>query len=725
MGSRPFGLSSLNSPWRRRVTCGDLELDVQGVHCSGCVWLFQQIFKRHEGAERIVVNPALGTSRVGRRLHLRRSEQWLLVMQQFGYRFGPSRKVTSKAADGLLLRLGVCFALAGNAMLLAVATYFGLSDGPLHSTVIMAGIGLSALSVAVGGSVFIASAYRALRRGILHFDLPIAVGIVLAFAGSTYSSWSGKGGAAYYDTLTLFIALMLLGRWLQERALQRNRARLLQDESVEQLWVRRIHEDKVELVRNATIRQGDQLLLALGDLVPVNASLLDSEASCSLDWINGESEPRSYTKGDQISAGAFNLGPHAIRVQALSDFKDSLLPALLGALHRAQAPSRWWQWLAGGYTAAVLLTALGVLTGWLFWSGDLARAIEVTTAVLVVTCPCAFGIATPLAHELAHAGLRRHGLFICRADFLERARQVTRIVFDKTGTLTTGRMQLVDPSVLSSLSSLERDMLYNLAVRSSHPKSLAVAEALRTGAVTLDSDVTVTEHPGRGLECIHQGRIYCLGSLSFVQAVGEQSDTGDFAFAVDGRVRLQLHAEETMRPDTAQEIIKLRHQGYRISVLSGDSVARTRCLAERLGIAAQDVRADHDPHQKAVWLAENHPEHTLMLGDGVNDALALDRALCSGTPALDRPFMAARTDFYLAAAGLAPVALALGIAKRLAAVVRVNLSLAIVYNVGAVAAAAAGWMSPWLAAIIMPCSSLILIGGTVGAFTQKGAAWRS
>lgn len=700
-----------------------IELDVQGLHCSGCIWLFQQIFQRFEGAEHIVVNPALGHCELITRPSFKFRE-WLSHMQQFGYVFGPSQGRTSRGADRLLLRLGVCMALAGNAMLLALAMYFGLKDGVVHRVFMWASFGLSALAVVVGGSVFIASAFRALRRGVLHFDLPIALGILLAFAGSTYVLWLGRSEGIYYDTLTIFIALMVLGRWLQERALQRNRAQLLKDEAVEQLWARRVRGGNVELVRNASIQQGDQLLLALGDLVPVNAELLDEHASCSLDWINGESEPRLFRQGDAISAGAFSLGTHSVRVRASTDFTQSPLRSLLGALSRHEVPSRFWQWLAASYTLTVLITATAVFVAWLLGSNDLVRAIEVTTAVLVVTCPCAFGIATPLAYELAHTGLRRRGLFVCKADFLERAKEVTSVVFDKTGTLTTGKLHIRNPQCLAELSSHDRHVLYNMAVRSSHPKSLALVQALVPYAITFDEAFTVQEWPGLGLELQAAGHVYRLGNPRWITP-DASSEEGDMAFAVDNNIRFQIQAEETLRPDAVLEIAKLANLGYQVSILSGDRHMRVQQLAAQVGVLEDRVWAEHDPKQKAEWISAHAPEKTLMLGDGVNDSLAVAQALCSGTPALDRPFMAARTDFYLATAGIAPVTLALTVAHRLAKVVRVNLALAVIYNIGAVALSAAGWMSPWLAAIAMPSSSLVLIGGTLGAFSPRSSVWKS
>jgi len=701
-----------------------LSLDVQGIHCTACVWLMQKLFDREEGGVRALVNPAVGRVELAVQpgFDLR---HWVQEVERFGYLLGPALKEGSSKSDDLLLRMGICIALAGNSMLFAAAIYLGLSEGPLFELMHQLQYALAAVSVLVGGSVFISGAWRALRRGMLHLDLPIALGIVLAFAGSSWSFFFETARASYFDSVAVFIALMLVGRWMQERVLERNRRQLLASDGVDGLLARRVRDGAVALVPCREIEAGDELLVAPGDLVPVDAVLAEDEARCSLDWINGESAPRRFTRGQTLPAGAFNLGSAALTARAATGFDRSPLTTLLRSPARAEkdewGASEFWQRFSRIYVVLVLLAAGAGLVGWAASTGDVVRALEVATAILVVTCPCAFGIATPLAYELVQGGLRRAGLFVRSSTFLDRARDVRRVVFDKTGTLTTGTLGLEAPSVLDGLAADDRQALYDLAARSAHPKSLAVKRALDRYELAIRPGVAVTEHPGQGLEATIDGHLHRLGSARWVGA----SDDADLVYACDGEVRALLRTEERLRPDATREIARLRDGGYDLWVLSGDEPGKVRDMATSLGLGEERGVGGQSPVGKAEWL-ESHDHHdTLMLGDGINDGLAVDRAFVSGTPAVDRPFMPARSDFYVTTPGLGPVTLALRAASALAQTVRRNLAFAVAYNLIAVALAMAGLMEPWLAAVLMPTSSLVILAATSAQLSRRSALWKS
>ncbi len=573
-----------------------IDLDVQGIHCSACVWLIEELFHREPGAARVLVNPALGTAElaVSSDFPLRR---FVEEVARFGYLFGPSHAQAPRRSDDLLLRTGICIALALNTMLLSAAIYLGLRAGPLYALVSRLDYALSVVSVLVGGSVFLRSSWRGLRRGLLHLDTPIALGIVLAFAGSTWSFFFGGGRAAYLDSITVFIALMLLGRWLSARVLERNRRQLLESDGVDGLLARRIRGGEVRTVACREIDAGDALLVSPGDLVPVDGELLEAAGSFSLDWIRGESAPRVFARGETVPAGAFNAGARAARLGAVTDFAASPLVPLLrtpeaegagegGPGVRPRSDRSRFTDMAFLYVLFVLVAAALGVAFWLVRTGDLLRATEVATAVLVVTCPCAFGIATPLAHELFYGGLRRAGLFVRTQRFLNRAPRVRRIVLDKTGTLTTGVPRLVDAAPLDVLDSAERAALYDLAARSTHPKSLAVARALDDRGLALRPAVEVTEVPGAGLESHIDGHVHRLGAPGWADVpfgadgkcgrrrspeavtdaeIGAADAEGDLLYAVDGVVRAHLATCEELRPDAARELRRLGDAGYELS----------------------------------------------------------------------------------------------------------------------------------------------------------------
>lgn len=703
-----------------------VQLDVQGMQCTACVWLFEELFRRYEGALRASVNASLGTMElwVEPRFELR---AFVLQVESFGYRLGPARKRESQRSHALTGRLGVCAALAMNTMLFELPVYFGLREGAVYHVFRWTALLLATLSVAVGGSVFFRSAWQGLKARVLHLDVPIALGIALSWAGSVYNFARGRDGAVFLDTVAVFIALMLLGRWLQERVLERNRNALLASAGAEGLLVRALREGKPELVPCTTLREGDTLLLAPGDLVPVRSVLESAQGECSLDWINGESQPLALAAGEELSAGAFIAGRRALRARCAEDFSASRLLALLGSSTDAETPARtspFWRALTRWYVTGVLALASGGLFVWWALTGDLGRAFEVTTAVLVVTCPCALGLGAPLAYELVQAGLRRAGLFVRSGGFLDRAQAVRSVVFDKTGTLTTGRLELEDRAPLEALSPARRAVLFDLAARSSHPKSAAVRVALeRLGASTVEAAREVEETPGCGVECELEGKRYRLGRPGWA---GAAEAGGDLLFTEDGALLAELHTREQLRPDAARELLALSKQGYRLRVLSGDTPARVAALVQRLGLAVDEALGGLSAEDKARELGdEEAAAQTLMLGDGLNDGPAFDRAGCSGTPAIDRPFMPARSDFYYTTPGLHPVALALRAARALGRVSRRNLALALAYNALTVGIALAGHMSPLLCAALMPLSSLVLIALTVASLGPGSSLWRS
>jgi Cu2+-exporting ATPase len=705
-----------------------LSLDVQGLHCVGCVWLLDQLFTRQMGHESIVINPSVGRVDlvVQPNFDVR---SFVTSVERFGYFFGPPIKGAAPASQDLVWRLGVCIAVAMNSMIFGIAVYAGLDRGPLFSLFTTLNLALGTVAVAVGGSVFFRSAFHALRERVLHLDLPIAIGIALAFAGSVYSYVARHSQGAYFDTLDVFIALMLVGRWLQERVVERNRAWLLASDGTDGLLARRIEGGRVRQTRCAEIVEGDLLLTAPGELLTVDARLQSQDGWFSLDWINGESSPHPYCKGDVVPAGAFAAGREAYTLSATVPFSGSRLRDLLRQPERptqdAARASPFWQRLAKLYVFGVLLVAGVGFAGWYAATRDVARALNVTTAVLIVTCPCAFGIATPLAYELVQAGLRRRGLFVRRAGFLDRARAVKRVVFDKTGTLTTGVLVLANPAALDAMDDRSRGALYDLVARTAHPKSQAIRESLDRRPVAMSSGARVIERAGSGLELETGGRRWRLGQLSWVAPEAAPDAAYDVAFGVDGELLARFATTERLRPDAMREVDALSGDGYEVWLLSGD-------LKDRVDAAGRDCSLDprrciggQSPEDKASFLERVDDDDTLFVGDGVNDALALDRAHVSGTPAVDRPFVPARADFFFVTPGLAPIRLALRSARVLAQVVRADLAIALAYNTLTIGLALAGRMSPLACAVLMPLSSLTTIAATVAALSPRSALWKS
>ncbi|MEW6743716.1 MAG: heavy metal translocating P-type ATPase metal-binding domain-containing protein [Planctomycetota bacterium] len=736
-----------------------ITLDVQGVHCAACIWLLEELLRRRAGGLDIRINPALGKAEITwipARLDLR---EYLRDAERFGYRFGPSIKDDHRHSSGILVRLGICAAAAMNTMIFSFCFYFGMDaqDGKLYELFGRVSLGLALLAVLTGGSVFVKSAWLGLRHGLVHLDLPIALGILLGFGGSALAYHRGGPAAAYFDTVTIFITLMLVGRWLQERVLEKNRHALLASDRVENLSVRRFRAGRLEVASASAVEAGDELLLLPGDLVPVEGVLQLKPASLALDWITGESEVRVVEPGEKVPAGAFNADRSSLQMVASEPFTVSRLLTLLCPAHSEEgaaiaggksrgreAPRRdtsrrnttrhdnWWRRIATLYVVAVLGLAA---TGFVAWLGQsLDRAIEVAVAVLVVTCPCALGLATPLAHELVHVALRRFGIFLRDGAFLHKALRVRKILFDKTGTLTQGTLRLTarGRAALKALDEIEKTVLFNMTARSHHPASRCVLSALggEPSGWRLHRDMDVVETPGIGLESRWQGKCYRLGRSSFVMVQETPREerrgaTPAVHFGVDGQLRARLALEEELEADAVDEVARLHAQGYEVHQLSGDDAGRVGEAARRLGIPAQRSAGGLTPEEKAARVRTLDRHDTLMVGDGLNDGPAFEAATCCATPAVDRTTLPGKADFYFLGEGIAAVRRSLAAARRLRAVVRDNLVLAIAYNVLAVSLALAGLVSPVVAAVAMPLSSVTLVTLTASRLSGTHLTWMS
>ena len=715
-----------------------LDLDIQGVHCAACVWLIEELFRRQDAGVMIRINPTLGKVELAWDPDRGDLKAFLGEIERFGYRLGPSTRGVRRHSRGLLLRMAIAISMALNVMMFSLSFYFGLAYGNLYHFFGWLSLGMATVSLLAGGGVFLKGAAAGLRRGVLHLDVPISLGMVLAYAGSVYAFLTAGPDHAYFDSLTVFIALMLVGRWAQEHILERNRNSLLDTSGAENLTVKRkTANGDLEAVAAPRLNQGDELWIAPGDLVPAEAMLMRRGTTVSMDWITGESARVDYLPGDRIPAGAFNASSHGFSATAMENFDTSRLQDLLSATTVADEEfrPRWWHRVSSWYVGAVLTAAAAGFAIWV--PQDPTQAIKVTIAILVVTCPCALGLATPLAEELIHGALRRAGVFLRKPTFLEKALAVRKILLDKTGTLTLDRLALAPQSrsVLLDLDPREQRVLLHMTSRSNHPVSACLARALRS-AVAAESEANgfsantaedLREIPGSGLELILEADTWRLGQPDFA-CPGEKetiASSGTTAFSCNGALVAAFSLQEDLKKDAPDEVERLHAAGYRIFLLSGDRQDKVDRAAAELGIPQDCAWGGLTPEAKAELVRRLDERDTLMVGDGLNDSPSFAAALCAATPAVDRPVLPGKADFYFLGDGIDAIGRSLAAAKDLRRVVRDNLLLAVVYNLGAVGLCLAGLVTPVVAAIIMPISSISVVSLTALRLAGRRLSWTS
>ena len=692
---------------------------LDGLSCIACVWLVEAVFQRTPGAGEIRIDARSGRAELTWRREACDVGAFAGEIRALGYRLRPEdgnagEADAPSATRELGGRIGLCAFFLMNTMLFTLPGYFGMGGGfflaPLFQ---MLGALFATLSLVVGGGYFIRRAWRAVRARTLHIDLPIALGVLAAYGGSLAGWATGYGGLLYFDFVATFVFLMLVGRWLQEYALERNRAHLRRRSGGPgHVTLCGGASDGARLPAEA-VERGMTYTVAPGALNPVAADLAGPDATLSLEWINGEAGPVVWPAGRTVPAGAANSGVEALRLQAREDWADGLLARLLRRPPDSFRNERL-QTVLKYYLAAVMATALLGGMAWLALSGDWVRAGQVLISVLVVSCPCALGVALPVCDEFAQARLRRRGLFVRSGDLWARLRRVATVVFDKTGTLTLENPGLVNPSALRALAPDAADALRRLTAENPHPVARTLrAEVLRLHgngprAAPETSAAALHESTGRGVRWTDaRGRRWTLGRPEWAAAVDRMpADGAHTVLRREGRLIAAFDFREDVREDARAVVGAFARRGLGTVILSGDARERVRRVAAGLGLPTAAARSRLDPDAKAAWIDRHAPGAALMVGDGANDSLAFDRAVCRGAPVADRSPVSGAADFFFFGKSLRCLEALFTTAVRRRRTVAAVFAFAVAYNVAAVAVCLAGAMHPLLAAILMPLSSL-------------------
>lgn len=677
----------------------ELTLDVQGISCAGCVWLIERVFQQQAGARDINVNAQYGTMRFGWIRGEFDAVNFARRIQALGYLAGPAGEVVSEPESrGLIKRIGLCAAFTMNVMLFSLPVYFGMDRNYEWAGLFgVLSLVFGTLSLIVGGSYFISRAIRALQERAMHIDLPISLGIIGAYTGSAYGWLAGEEKYIYFDFVSTFILLMLVGRWAQIAAVERNRLRLLR------------HQPKPPRIRLVAggdlppeqLTTGTAIILTPGQTLPVESRLASAGGLFSLASISGEADARVFHLGQRVPAGAHHVGREDLQLETLQGWKDSLLAKLLATPERTGERQVFLERIVRGYLIGILVIAALSGAAWWLATADALRTGAVVTAVLVVSCPCAVALAFPLADEMAVVALRRRGVFVRENALWSKLARVRTLVFDKTGTLTLEAPILTNPESLGALTTEARSALLTLVRDNAHPISQCLLEnLLGTGAVEpLEGEVQ--EVIGMGVE--FDG--WSLGRPHW----HDQGQGKGTVFSRDGIELARFHFQDAVRADARAEIEALRRQGRTTFILSGDSDEKVQSLARDLSLHPTHALGQLTPEEKALWIQHHGKDDVLMLGDGANDSLAFDEALCRGTPVIHRGILEQKADFYYLGRGIGGIRALFEVDRIRRRTQIAILVFSVAYNLLAVGLAVAGKMNPLVAAALMPINSLLTL----------------
>jgi len=728
---RLYDLDTVQAEFVRRD--GDereVQLMLEGITCSACIWLNEQHLARMPGVLSAEVNYTTHRARVRWDARQIRLSQILEAVRAIGYRAFPATAASADEARrrenrSALWRLFVAGFGMMQVMMYAVPAYMagdGTMTADIERLMRIASFVLTVPVVFYSSAPFFRGAWRDLSLRRLGMDVPIALGIAVSFVASVIATF-GQGGEVYYDSITMFVFFLLGGRYLEMRARQKAAASLEYLDRALPLGAHRLTaypaSHDAEEVPAVSLRAGNLVLVKPGEAVPADGVLVAGETETDESLLTGESMPVVKRAGASLVAGAVNrLSPAVMRVERVGEGTRASHIRRLTERAAGQRPPvvEITDRIAGWFIAAVLLIAAGATLYWL--QTDPAQALWIGVAVLVVTCPCALSLATPTALAVSVGTLARRGVVVTRVHAIEALERVTHVVLDKTGTLTQGRLSLTG-CVLAPDVSQQRALHIAAALErgSEHP----IAEAIVLAAEHVDAagGAAASLHavPGAGIEGAVEGVRYRLGNRRYVaQLAGvlPQIPDGEDATTTvwlggEGRWLARFALRDALRPEARQVVQGLRARGKRVLVLSGDEPAVVASLARSLGIDEFEGGMTPEGKQARVRALQEGGALVAMVGDGVNDAPVLAQAHLSVAMGSGAVLSQAQSDLVLLSGRLGGLLDALSISRRTLRVVRENLGWAILYNVVALPLAVAGYVTPWLAGIGMAASSLLVV----------------
>lgn len=716
----------------------EITLVSEAIHCAACIWLIEHTLAKIDGIKMAKVNFT------NKQIKLRWDNQQIKLsdiiksLNRVGYDAIPydasvSDEAFRKANRDLLYRLGFAGFAMMNVMWFSIALYTGADqDADFRQYFHWIEFVIATMALLYSGKPFLQGAYTSLKSGVLGMDVSISLGLLVTYF---YSIWvtvdPTHSGNAYYDTMIDFMFLLLIGRYLE--TISKNKAidssRRLMD--LQPKVARLEGVNGIEIVPVRKLQIGQVVLVKPGDQIPVDGKIVKGAGNVNESMLSGESREIYKQSGKQVSAGTLNLdGALSIEVQNI--LQETALGRIINMVEDAQGSKAPIQCTAEKimpwFISIVILLALLTFGYWTF-KMDFETALIAATAVLIITCPCAFGLATPMATAVATGVSAQNGILIKNGAVLEILNEIDHFVFDKTGTLTKGQMQLMDCHFVSGQDDPDLiQAMIQIEQQSEHSVAKAIVNGLQQRYPALkkiyDAPLLFQAHPGKGVEAQHFQSRYLIGTAQWLEGYGiplpemllkqeiEQAKMGQTSVwvAKDLQVVALLFLEDEIREDAAETIYRLKQRGKTVSILSGDRKEVAQTVAQRLG--GMEVMAEVLPEQKYAMIEslQKTGVKVAMIGDGINDAPAMARAdvgfaLGSGTDiSMDC------ADIVLINNEIISVDTAVDLSHRTLRTIKQNIGSSIFYNITMVPLAMAALLTPLIAAITMPISSLVVIG---------------
>jgi Cu2+-exporting ATPase len=698
------------------------DLAVPAIHCGACIRTIEKALGGLAGVESARAN--LSAKRVTVRWRSNGSPPPLVeTLKQAGFE-AHLFDIDSGRDDGALSELIRALAVAGfassNIMLLSVSIWSG-AEAETRDLFHWLSMFIALPALAYSGRIFFRSAWRALRHGRTNMDVPISLGVLLAFGLSVYETVQ-HGPHAYFDAAISLLFFLLIGRTLDH--MMRERAR----QAVSNL-VRLAARGAFVVQADGTqaylpveeIEPGMIVALGAGERVPVDATVSKGESELDVSLVSGESVPLHATAGSAVLAGTLNLtGP--LTLIAVAKAGNSFLAEMIRMMEAAEQGRSGYRRIADRaaalYAPVVHTAALLTFVGWMIATGDLHKAITIAIAVLIITCPCALGLAVPIVQVMAAQRLFKNGIMVKDGSSIERLAEIDAVIFDKTGTLTSAAPRLVSRG---DIDDATLGLATALASHSRHPYSQALVEAaagLAPSPVVFDE---VTEKAGFGLEARSGATAYRLGKPSWALEGADSAEDASVVLTRNGHLMTGFHFEDTLRTDAAVAVARLKQDGMRVEIVSGDREAPVAHVAAALDVP---FRSGVTPADKVARIdaLSAAGRKVLMVGDGLNDTPALGAAHASMAPASASDVGRCAADFVFLRQSLLAIPFAVSVAREARRLIRQNLAFAVAYNIVAVPVAVMGSVTPLIAAVAMSASSILVVANALRLKGREGLA---
>jgi Cu+-exporting ATPase len=707
----------------------EISLIIEGIHCGACVWLNEKVLSKQEGIVEVSINYSNHKAKVVWDASIIKLSSIIETIRSIGYNAYPYDPHSGEERANAVRRDYYSKLLVGvftsmNVMWIAIAQYAGYFTGmqaDIKNILNFAEFVLATPTLFYTGSVYFKGAYYGIKNRYVNMDILVATGATLTYLFSLYAMFTGRA-EVYFDSVTMIVTFVFAGKYLE--VLTRKKAVDTLDAfgSAMPSEVMVIRGEEKCFVSVEMVEVGEIIEIRAGDRVAIDGTIMQGEGSFDLSSLTGESLPLLKGVGEKILSGSLCIDS-VLRYQTTTSFSTSMFSKLTqlleDAMHHKPKIEKLANQLSGYFSATIFTLALLTFVGWSYAGGSYEHALIVAISVIVIACPCALSLATPVATLVGLGVGARRGILFKEAGFLETMAQCDRLVLDKTGTLTNAKPEVVK---VEWLKAFDPSLLYALCSVSSHPISQGIASYLRTQERALSSLQleTVKTVEAKGMHAQFEGQRLHGGNLSMMQDVNISATIPEgfemlshYFFALDGEVVAIFGLKDSLKEGTKQSIELIRALGIEMMILSGDHYAVTEAVAKELGIT--HFKAALLPHEKAqeVKALREKGHRVVMVGDGINDSLALSSSEIAIAMGNGADVAVEISDVVLTKESMIALYEAFVIARKTLRIVKENLFFSLFYNVLTLPMAVSGYVIPLVAALSMSLSSLVVVGNSM------------